>query len=463
MLGGLAYPTPGGKLSRITRTGVALDKLPTAAEAAKSLEDFETKTVGQITGSRALQTVERALARIPGGGVLIDKLKAQGDKLALMSDDIIANLAGTADVSTAGAGKMLEKELGEAGKRMRVDAGDMYKPVEELVPGHTPIGVKAYKAALEEITAVDPLAPNTSKLQVNPVFAQYKEALDKDLEASHLDALPYGTLKKIRTRLGNDIDWGPFGTDSLNGQKKKLYGALTADMNNGASAVSDEAAAAVKKANAEYAALKQQQEILTSVLNKAGGPGKIFDSLMRGTKIDDEALRTVLAQLDGPNRRILAASALRRMGLANPGAQDASGMLFSADSFMSNWNRMTKESKEALFGSLPGDYRQSVDQLVANTDALKAYGKILPNASNTAHVVMFTGELNAALFALMGHPQVAVGIGGSFLAAKALSSLMAHPRAAKWLARKTGQAVVQSTKGAAGFGEESPDFSELVQ
>ena len=234
-------------------------------------------------------------------------------------------------------------------------------------------------------------------------------------------------------------------------------------MNTGAAEHSEAAANAVRKANANYALSKQQQEVLKSVIDKAGGPEKVFTGLINGTREGATVLSQVVAQLDGPSRQILAASALERMGKATPGVQNVATSEFSASSFLTNWSRMSPEARNVLFGQLPGDYAKHVTQLAANVEGLKSYESILANPSGSGHMVLWGGEVGAALMAMMtGNWHVAAGIAGSVTGTAAVSAALTHPRTAAWLAKKTGGLVIQSAKGAMAADDVAPAPQESI-
>ncbi len=431
--GGMLAPIPGGVGKSTSFAGAR------AADAAAGT------TLGQQTGSAGVQALERTIARLPGGGMLAESLRSQNEKLGETTEDIIGRLSGGADTSAAGAGGVLKGQLEIAAKRMKGEAAGHFDEVEKFLPKGHQVGVKSTIDILKELTTPVPGAEATSAMLIDKDIAAVAQGLEKDLAKSTSQSMPYDVLKQLRTQVGGKIDWGPFSTDPRNGALKRLYGALTADMANGAAAVGPEAAAAVKTANAAYAASKESQKVLTSVMNKAGGPEKVFTSLMNGTKEGATTIRQVVGAVDMPTRQILAASALQRMGRATPGVQDAAGGMFSANTFLTNWNRMSPEAREVLFGNLPGDFSQSISQLSANVEALKAYAKILPNTSNTAQVAMWGGEVGGAMMALMtGHFGTAAGIAGSAAGTKMLAAALTNPQTAKWLAQQTGQIVSRS-------------------
>lgn len=440
IVGGMAAPSP----SKFPGQGTSL-------AAARAADKAAGTTFGQQTASKIIQTLEKTISRLPGGGAIVRAIQNQNEKLAQTTDTIVHQLSGGADTSAEGAGKMLKGQLRKASQRMKDEAAGHYDEVEKLIPQNTPVGVKNTLEAARKLTTPLAVAENVSAKMIDPEIKSIREGLEKDLEASHLQAMPYGTLKELRTRIGQMIDWGPFATDVKNGQLKTIYNALTADMNVGASSVSKQAAEAVKKASAAYAKSKEAQAVLSSVINKAGGPEKVFSALMSGTKEGATTLREVLSAIDEPSRQILAASALQRMGRATASAQNAAGAVFSADTFLTNWSRMSTEARAALFGSLPGNYAQNVSQLAANIAGLKAYAKLIPNASNTAQALIFSGEAGYALHSLMtGDAKTAGAIAGSAAGTMALAHALTNPETVKWLADQTSRMLMTFAKGQAG-------------
>lgn len=446
IVGGLVAPSPG----KLPGTGTTLS-------AARAADKAAGTTLGQQTGSRIIQTLEKTLSRLPGGGAIVRAIQNQNEKLAQTTDDVVHQLSGGADTSAEGAGKVLEGQLGEAAQRMKNEAAGHYDEVEKLIPKSTQVGVKNTLETARKLTTPLEGAENVSARLIDPEIRAIREGLEKDIAANPLQALPYGTLKELRTRIGQMIDWGPFATDTKNGQLKQIYNSLTADMNVGASSVSKEAAEAVKKASSAYAKSKDEQAVLQSVINKAGGPEKVFTSLMSGTRDGATTLRQVLSSIDEPSRQILAASALQRMGKAVASSQNAAGTAFSAETFLTNWARMSPDARQVLFGSLPGNYAQNVSQLAANMQALRAYGKLIPNASNTAQALILSGEAGYALHSLLtGDLKTAGAFAGSAAGTMALAHALTNPQTVRWLANRTSQMLMSFAKGSAATQSGSP-------
>ncbi len=73
------------------------------------------------------------------------------------------------------------------------------------------------------------------------------------------------------------------------------------------------------------------------MVEKNGGPEKVFQAAMSGTKDGATTLRAVMRSLPEDGQKAVSAAVIKRMGLANPGAQNAAGDAFSPNTFLTNW------------------------------------------------------------------------------------------------------------------------------
>jgi hypothetical protein len=206
--------------------------------------------------------------------------------------------------------------------------------------------------------------------------------------------LPYEALRALRSNIGQQIDWNPFSSAGpTNGLYKAIYGAMGRDLDEGASAFGEDVAQQIRDNSSAYRSAASVRDSLAGIVNRAGGPEKVYSALFNSAKGGSTPLSAVLSNVDFQTRQLLAASALERMGRALPGAQNAAGDVFSADRFLTNWNNLAPQARTALFSSLPGDYAASIDQLVANAGKLKAYGKVLAARGNPSLGAFTLGAL----------------------------------------------------------------------
>ena len=68
-------------------------------------------------------------------------------------------------------------------------------------------------------------------------------------------------------------------------------------------------------------------------------------SATSGTREGATTLRAVLQSLPEDGQKQVAAAVIRRMGRANPSAQDDLGEAFSSERFLTMWNSMAPEAK----------------------------------------------------------------------------------------------------------------------
>jgi hypothetical protein len=139
--------------------------------------------------------------------------------------------------------------------------------------------------------------------------------------------------------------------------------------------------------------------------------------------------------------RTVAATVFDRLAQASPGARGAAELGgeahdFSVSAFMTNWNKLSSEAKDALFGG-PGmkEAREAIDQLVRVANRVKDVER-MSNPSGTAR-----GMLTGGSIALAGERALSGDIGG---AAGVLASttalpyvtakMMTNPTFVRWLA-----------------------------
>lgn len=461
-----------------------------AGMAARVADSAGPLTVGQASGGHVLQVVESSLARLPGGGAIREAISNQNTALGNRVADVIDNLAAGQDASPTGTGKALTAQLEKAANQMKGAAGQAFDAIDQQIPDSTGIAIPRTLATLERLTAVPQGAQATGALLVSPKIAAIRNAVLEDLQANGPQQTPesvstvlgadgrpvplapagttpgampnkldMGTLRDLKTLLGGQIEWGPFSTDTANGGMKQVYSALRQDINDGASLLSQKLAADIRSANAAYTVQKAKQDVLESVISKAGGPEQVFSSLMSGARNGATTLRTVLDQLDFPNKQLLAAAALKRMGLANPGAQGAAGDAFSAESFLTKWNQLSPEARDALFSALPGDYAKNVTKLAQNAELMRRYGKVLANSSNTAAAWHYAGMAGALMTSLLGGEfHIAAGIAGTAAGNLLLSKALTNPATVRWLAKETDmtRALKASLPGAIAGSQQQP-------
>ena len=414
--------------------------LETAIRDFKSLGDA-TPTVGQGTGSRVRQGLENLLGSSPtAGGVIARAGEMQGEQIGKGLDALARRMS--SNPTAEGAGRSIREGVDTFARSTKATRRALYWQVDRNIPADAPVPLSRTQQTLAAMTAPTPGAEATTGALINPELGRIAENLATDLAAGNGSALPYEAVKGLRTRLGEEAFNFSLTPDKPTAQLRQLYGALTEDIADAARQAGPDAERALKRANNYYRKSQKRLELLESVVDRNGGPERIFQAAMSGAKEGATVLRSVMRSLPVDAQKDVTAAVIRRMGLANPGAQDAAGEVFSAANFLSNWNRVSPEARSTLFNRYGGKVSEDIDKLARVAESIKDGSGVLRNPSGTAaQVASFGYGGGLAMSILTGDlPTLAKLVAGGGLAnltARALTS----PRTVSWLARNTDTPV----------------------
>lgn len=441
LAGGVGPAMIGSAASALTRGAVRGGEAGRKA-LQDTISDFAaagtTPSVGQGTQSRALRAAETTLSRAPGGaGPMVRAAERQADeigsKIAQYADDLAPKTSPTA------AGRAIEQGIAGPGgfvDRFKAKAGQLYDAVDQFMPADTPVPLKATQKFLERVAAPVKGAEKVSEEMSNPRLVSIGKALSDDL-AGNNGVLPYEAAKALRTKIGDVIANTGLMSDVPTGELKRLYGALSQDIRVQA-ANDPKAAATLRRAENFYRAGRDRLERVEAVVDRAGGPEKIFQAATSGTREGASTLRSVMQSLKPEESRVVASAVVRRLGRANPSAQNDIGDVFSTERFLTNWNGMSPEAKSALFGRMTPQFRANMDKIAKVASNLREGSGVFKNPSGTAQALSNqTTSASIALAALTGNMGAAATgvtiVGG----ANGLARVMTNPRVVAWLAKQT--------------------------
>ena len=427
-------------------------------------------TAGQAGGSSAVQYLEGVSSKGWGGGPINKAAEAQNESLGNSVNRIVSNLTPSGDASPMTAGSAIIKGIGDnktpgsAFGNMHAAESDAYNKLDSLVHPDTPIDMSGTLAKLDSLAAPTPGAANTTGSLTSSKISRMRDDLRADLEASQqpggaaqkplytaggnppalpAGALPYSAARALRSAVGNSIDWGFAPADpATNGGLKQVYGALSGDLKSGASAVSPEASGAANAANRLYAANQATREALTPIVDRAGGPEAVYQAATNGTKQGATKISQVMTALNPDQQNLVRATVLSRLGRAVPSSQNAEGSAFSPSTYLSNWNKLDPDAKDALFGESgnAADLRSGLDSIAATTGNIRA-GTKLRNPSGTGeavgHGVGMAAAWEGITHLLAGHPATLAATAGGVGANNLLARALTNPKTVQWLAKST--------------------------
>lgn len=464
-----------------------------------------TPTVGQATEGHFARGMESTLARLPGSaGRVAAKATAQGEDIGTSVNSLARQLSPKANPTTAG--RAIEQGIkGEGGfvQTTKAVSDKLYNELDRAIPAGTRVDVSATREALARLNAGIPGAPSLSRFfqsaklqgidsalvddtsglaavqsrpgaservnELRQTLTQKAESIaaensrrrmlglsnfepvptradiDGQIEAilrGEVDnRLPYEALKKLRTLVGQELENVGLVSDVPRSKWKEVYSALTKDLEQ-AAGTSPEAKQAWSRANTYYRARMDRLDMIESVVERAGGPEKVFNAATSGTREGATTLRAVMQSLPQDAQRQVSASVLRRMGRATDGQQDDLGNAFSVSTFLTNWNKLSPEARGVLFNRYGSSYRMHMDQIAKVAANLREGSRVFANPSGTAAATAQIGGGAAlggtVLSALFTGNWAAPGVvlGGAGLA-NVTARLMTSPRFVQWLARNT--------------------------
>ena len=449
LLAGMA-PSAAGAATRGLIRGSDPAAMASNVDAFRSLG--AEPTLGQASGTRRTQFLESALAKVPGGAGVVQKAaEEQAENLGHGVDNLTTALS-PGGASPERAGRAIRQGIsGEGGfaDRFRQTSNGLFNQVDQYIPANQPVQVNTTLKALNDIAAPLPGAPATSAALVNPKVAQIRQAVMSDLGANGT-SLPYAAISGVRSQVGDLLAGGSLISDIPTGQLKRLYGALSSDMTQAAQDAGPAAAQAFSRASNYYSAGLKRMDVLDFTVDKAGGPEAVFNAALSGTKDGATRLRAVMQSLDADQQKAVSATVIKRMGNATPSQQNAAGDVFSPESFLTNWNRMSPEAKSALFDRFGPDFRNQVDNIAQVGSNLRSGSKVFQNRSGTAGAEAQTGMLGHVLESAIGAgaivgghgagistPHLIVGAGAVPLAAYGAAKATTSPGVVDWAARST--------------------------
>lgn len=417
----------------------------------QALDDFAasgiTPSAGAVTGNRAIQQVEQGLANTPGGArVMQDMANRQTDQAAAQADELVRGFAtgggrnpGGAAGTVQEAGATIRGAANEAVERFNARQAELYDGAFALVGERTPVSLPNTLRLAQETIAELGDAALSRQPTLGPVLNRMQSLLT-DAQAS--GGLPFDALRRIRTDLGRELKQPMLGQSNGAQQEslRRLYGALTEDMNAAARAAGPEAARALALAD-RYTRYNLNVAIPTlQKIARLDADEKAFGYALSGAKDGGSRLLTLRRNFSPEEWDTIAASVLNRMGAPNPGQGGATALGqqaddFSVNKFLTDWRKISPEAQRALFsGRRYARLEQELNTFVRVVDRLKDAEK-MANPSGTARNLLSGGSIGAAgTLAATGDVTGAISVlVGTNVAPYLTARLMSSPRFVRWL------------------------------
>jgi hypothetical protein len=325
-----------------------------------------------------------------------------------------------AALSPDAAGAQMQSGLRKFVDTFQRKASDLYDRVDELIPEDRQIAMSK---------TVDAISAAKKAFAANPAMAQKIGLNEWDQVAREAakSGAPWQAAKQLRSEVGEAIGrqtGGPLADQGM-GRLKRLYAALTEDMDAGAKAISPQAHSAWRRAGAYYkAGTERIENNLDGLIGKdvKSGPNaeRAFEAFSAMAKTDRAAsdvvrMRRIKSSMPEEDWGALSASFVDRLGKAKPAQQTATGDAFSPTTFLTNWVSLSPEAKRLL---LPDGVRSELQKLAEVSGLVKA-ANAERNYSKTGTVGAGMALASAATVAPL---QTALASGAVYLSAQAMTN-----------------------------------------
>lgn len=217
--------------------------------------------------------------------------------------------------------------------------------------------------------------------------------------------LSWQAARSLRTEIGEALGKVDSGTqrDVGTGKLKAIYDRLTKDLDAAAEAAGPEASRAWRKANEHTKATETRiRETFGRILGDKTSPEQAYTTLIgyamkSGSRANLNNLRRIMRTLPFDDAREVSSTIIRRLGDANPGAQGAEGTTFSAQTFLTNWNKLSDEGRKIIASPGLEDVSGEISKLARVIERANKAGSFR-NRSNTGNVTT-AAALGAAAIA----------------------------------------------------------------
>lgn len=355
---------------------------------------------GDVTGSPTLQMIQAYAAKSPGGA---GRVHAASDTAVNQWGRALEDTA--QGLGNAGTLQQAGEALQMHGKSWLSDFNNASRSawtnVDMHIPPTTPVQMRNYGVALADIQNAMPNATATARNLQSPLSRNLLDSLLQDTKAA---PLTWQDAKAIRTRIGEKLAEPQLVGDTSHAELKRIYGALTDDLQ---ATAATRGPAATQAFNDAATLTRDGHSFIENTLSRVLKGDKISPEQAASAALTNSGnggtlLSTIRAEMPAAADE-LAAYKLRDMGLANSGRQNATASALSPGTFVTDRGKLSPEALNALYGADPAVARR-VEDLAAVGAAMRNTERFLNTSNTGAH-----GATTQALTSIFGAPLAALG------------------------------------------------------
>lgn len=437
---------------------------------------IDTPSVGLASGNRNVMGLENLLAQTPFSAGLYEKAgQANINGMRAKADTLRDSIS--TEFGPVVAGDAIQSALKD-GFRTRVNSTSRTlndQVADAIGPGFYTFPQNTLDTA-HAMSALNPGAPATSAALRNGRIAGIADDLARDVmgtpvpgdplmnaatrylraDGQLLDSppgMPFSTLKNLRTSIGEEASSPAILGTPEGGQFKRLYGAMSEDMRQGAGAADRQRAGvdvgpllpkniqatlALHRANKFYSRAATRAEDLHGIANRSTPEGA-YDAVVSSLNSGPTLYSKLRGAVDPATRQKLVATIIDDMGMAKPGQQGADIDAWSPRTFLTNYAKLHQNGGgKELFKRVPGgeNHAKNLASIAKTADMLGDASKVWANPSGTAPALTARGTAYTLTAGAFFQPLLAASTAGGLVGANQVSQrLLLNPMFTHWLAR----------------------------
>ena len=401
-----------GLMNTGQRLGTAIGNTnPNDIYGAFRRQGLPTDLAGTTTGDPMLLAAEKQASRLSGTA---GRMATGRENLTNAWQDRLSQIADSLGSSSTPAevGHVLQSDALNWLSNFKQGTEQLWQDFRSKVPAATPTPVTNYQQTLSDVLGKFPGAAETGKVVQPSTLKSLSDALGVDLQGGN--SLPWQSVQNLRTAIGEKIENPSTVADTSQAALRRLYGALSDDMQSGARSVSPDAFASFAKANAATSAghwaLKDYlNPVLTASSPEEAGKYAMAQARTGGDRLEGLALNLPRA-----------AGETGSYALRNAATNTESPTSFAT----AMTGRKPLYSPEAQSVMFPHPKMQSdIADMAGTGNAMKAVEKDLANSPTATHMqqsmwsrMMAAGEMGKLGADIGGAPGRVIGAGVGFMA-----------------------------------------------
>lgn len=398
--------------------------LDDAARAGTSLN------VGEATGRRSIQATQNISGKVAGGGPIPAAAEQSATNMKNRLSSIADSISGTVK-GDEGAGRVITASItGRGGflDRFKGQSSVLWNNVDDAIGRDNMVSIDNTKRVLSDLVRTDVLG----KILNTPKTAELKNALG---DVTDID---YGTLRELRTVIGQKMSSADLISDVPKADLKRLYGAISEDIRSEAMRAGPDVMKAFNRANNYTRSGHDRIDgFIENVMRKADF-SKVFDAVTKGGE-GSQTINAFKRSMKPEEWEVVVSNVVRQLGKANPGQQGAEGIDFSINKFLTDWNKIGPAKRALFSGSRTLDhYGRDLDAIARTAERIKSSATVGANPSGTAQMTTnITAGVSLGTGIATGNVPLIATTLGAISANNAYARLMTNPRFVGWMAGTT--------------------------